>query len=401
MKLDLGSIQKDATKKIKGISSGFRDPKVWIDTGNYALNFRMTGSFTKGIPLGKVTMFAGESGAGKSYLAGSVIKNAQAQGIHTVIIDSESAMDGKWLSEVGVKYITDTGATENVPEGVGQVIRFGVTMIDDVAKLITLITDDYKAKADGVAEEDQAKLLFVIDSLGALQTPTAVAQFQKGDMKGDFGHKPRQLKALVMNCINLIAMHDIGIIATNHTYGSQDMFNPDDVISGGSGPIFAASLVLAMKKFKSKIDEEGNKTTKVTGIRAKAKIMKTRFSKPFEEVNMNIPYPKGMERYSGLFDTFKDLNVITKPSGNKWVYLDNDGTEHKYFERNLSNNEDGILDLIMSEFDEVENITENMDSEMDEQAMIDETLAFMDDQSANPSLETRMKTKMTETAVRN
>ena len=44
------------------MSSGFNDPQDWISTGNYALNYLLSGDFRKGIPLGKVSVFAGESG---------------------------------------------------------------------------------------------------------------------------------------------------------------------------------------------------------------------------------------------------------------------------------------------------------------------------------------------------
>jgi archaellum biogenesis ATPase FlaH len=39
------------------------------------LNYLISGDFHKGVPLGKVTVFAGESGAGKSYFcAGNIVK---------------------------------------------------------------------------------------------------------------------------------------------------------------------------------------------------------------------------------------------------------------------------------------------------------------------------------------
>ena len=41
-----------------------------------------------------------------------------------------------------------------------------------------------------MAEEDRPKVLFVIDSLGMLLTPTDIDPFNKGDMKGDMGRKP-------------------------------------------------------------------------------------------------------------------------------------------------------------------------------------------------------------------
>jgi len=58
---DLAKFRKTATKKL-GIQDGFFDPITWVDTGNYALNRMLSGDFYKGIPLGAVTVFAGESG---------------------------------------------------------------------------------------------------------------------------------------------------------------------------------------------------------------------------------------------------------------------------------------------------------------------------------------------------
>ena len=47
------------TKSISGMSAGFNDPTDWISTGNYALNYLISGDFNKGVPMGKVTVFAG------------------------------------------------------------------------------------------------------------------------------------------------------------------------------------------------------------------------------------------------------------------------------------------------------------------------------------------------------
>jgi len=101
-----------------------------------------------------------------------------------------------------------------------------------------------------------------------------------------------------------------------------------------------------------KEDEKGNKITDVTGIRAKVKVVKSRFSKPFEDVEIKIPYETGMDPYSGLFDLFVKKGVITKPKGNMYIYNDLGGAEHKYFEKAWKRNENGILDIIMKEWDE-------------------------------------------------
>ena len=58
--LDLSKFNKDITKSLTNISTGFHDPETWISTGSYGLNYLISGDFEKGIPLGKVSMFAGE-----------------------------------------------------------------------------------------------------------------------------------------------------------------------------------------------------------------------------------------------------------------------------------------------------------------------------------------------------
>lgn len=331
--------RKSITKSIKGISAGFRDPDTWVSTGNYCLNFHISGDFDNGVPLGQVTCFAGESGSGKSYIvAGNLVRNAQAQGIFPIILDSENALGEKWLQALGV----DTS-----PE---KLQRYGVSMVDDIAGILSTFVKDYEQEYSNEDPEDRPKVIFIIDSLGMLSTPTDVAQFDRADMKGDMGRKAKSLTALVRQTVNRIARWNIGFVMTNHTYASQDMFDPDDKISGGRGVIYASSIVVAMKKRKLKLDEDGNKITKERGIRAACKVMKTRHTKPFESVQIHIPYDTGMDPYSGLFDMFLDKDVLVK-TGNSYVYISPvDGTEIKQFKKEWNKNENGCSDKVMADF---------------------------------------------------
>jgi recombination protein RecA len=301
---DISKFRKSITKSIDGLGIGFNDPTDWIGTGNYALNYLISGDFFKGVPLGKVTVFAGESGAGKSYIcSGNIIRHAQEQGIYVILIDSENALDEKWLLDLGVDTSDD------------KLLKLNMAMIDDVAKTISEFMKEYKT----MPEEERPKVLFVIDSLGMLLTPTDVNQFEAGEMKGDMGRKPKALTSLVRNCVNMFGSWNVGMVCTNHTYASQDMFDPDDKISGGQGFVYASSIVVAMKKLKLKTDADGNKVTDVLGIRSKCKIMKTRYAKPFEEVSVEIPYSTGMAPTSGLVDMFEKMGVLSKV-GNKLAY---------------------------------------------------------------------------------
>ena len=337
---DATKFRKSITKSIQGLGLGFNDPTDWISTGNYALNYLISGDFNKGIPLGKVSVLAGESGAGKSYIAsGNIIKNAQAQGIYVILIDTENALDESWLQALGV----DTDEKK--------LLKLSLSMVDDVAKTISEFMKGYREENPD-NRENAPKILFVIDSLGMLLTPTDVNQFEAGEMKGDLGRKPKALTSLVRNCVNMFGSWNVGMVCTNHTYASQDMFDPDDKISGGQGFIYASSIVIAMKKLKLKEDEAGNKISEVRGIRAACKVMKTRYAKPFESVQVKIPYDTGMDPYSGLVDLFEKQGVLVQ-SGNRLKYVDSKGKEHLEYRKDWDGDK---LTMIMNDYQNIKKI---------------------------------------------
>ena len=465
--MDLSKFRKSLTKSIEGLSIGFNDPTDWVSTGNYALNYLISGDFNGGIPLGKVTMFAGESGclpasatvrikqngdiseitvaelkklydsnpesfeidtpddfqrigqwfdkgvlpmvrietpsftticadnhllqlendewlpaaeltnehrvitrngiesvttvinvddeecydfevlhpnhrywgdgisshnSGKSYIcSGNVVKNAQEQGIFVVLIDTENALDEAWLQALGVDTSED------------KLLKLNMAMIDDVAKTISEFMKEYRDMTD------KPKVLFVIDSLGMLLTPTDVDQFDKGDMKGDMGRKPKALAQLIRNCVNMFGSYNVGMLVTNHTYKSQNIYDPDDKISGGSLFVFASSIVIAMNKSKLKEDEDGNKITTVNGINSKCNVIKSRYAKPFEKIEVKIPYNTGMSPYSGLTDLFENQGLLKK-SGNSLEYISPDGEIIKKFRKAWEKNDSGCLDTILENF---------------------------------------------------
>lgn len=348
---DPSKFTKSITKQISGIQTGFQEipshSENWIQTGNYALNKHISGQFQKGVPLSKISVFAGEQGSGKSYLvSGSIIKNAQKNGIFVVLIDTESALDKDWLEAIGV----DTS-----PE---KIMRISATMIDDVAKIISDFVKSYKESYGELDIAEMPKVLISVDSLSMLLTHTDINQIEAGTLKGNMGLTQKNLKAMMSATSGMIGNVPIGLIATSHTYKQQDIFSPDDVVSGGSGPIYASSIVIAMQKRKLKLDEDGNKVSDVRGIRVACQINKSRFAKPFEKFEFTIPWNTGLDPYSGLVEFFEKHGIIQKV-GNKLQYTSKDGTEYKEFRKNFGPD---ILDIIMAEYDD-DAVAVTLDSE--------------------------------------
>jgi hypothetical protein len=123
----------------------------------------------------------------------------------------------------------------------------------------------------------------------------------------------------------------------------------DGIVSHNSGPIFMSDIVVSMNKYKLKEDEDGNKTKTVQGIRSKIKCVKSRYAKPFEEVEIHIPYDKGMDPYSGLFEMFEQKKILNR-EGNSYIYVSKE--QNKEFKLTKKKMDNAFFDMIMREYDD-------------------------------------------------
>jgi len=317
---DLSKFKKETTKNLSSISSGFRDPSFWIDTGNYVLNYITSGDFEKGMPLdGKFNLLVGPSGTGKSLLSFGVMgKYCQDHGVQIILLDTENAVDKQWGENFGLNL-----------EDESKIVRFSVSTLDDIAAIISGFVTEYKNSYKDTPYEEKPRILFIIDSLGMATTKVEQDQFNDGDMKGDMGRKPKQLFSLCRNFLASCADEPIGVIATNHTYASQSIFKPEDVIAGGGSMEYAPSIIVALQKSKLKDEENKGKEKKkdVIGIQVDATCRKTRYTKPFQKATFNIPWDSGLQKYSGLFELFTETlrykgNPVIQKNGSYCVYYD-------------------------------------------------------------------------------
>ena len=122
--------------------------------------------------------------------------------------------------------------------------------------------------------------------------------------------------------------------------------------------------MVAIKKLKLKEDADGNKVSSVQGIRAACKVMKSRYSKPFEGVQIKIPYETGMDPYSGMVEMLEAKEILTKV-GNKLSYVSPvTGEEIKEFRKGWT---DDKLQVILDEWDQnpivLDDVQEDIDPE--------------------------------------
>ena len=101
--------------------------------------------------------------------------------------------------------------------------------------------------------------------------------------------------------------------------------------------------------------------------------MKTRYSKPFESVQVEIPYETGMSPYSGLTEFFEAKGALKK-SGTRLEYISPvTGEVITQFRKVWDRNDNNCLDLVMEEWEkQPEDVQDAMGEEQIAMAEIEE-----------------------------
>ena len=283
---------KKEISKLENVSTDFRPPTHWYNTGNLAVNNILSGDYFRGIPQSRVSILAGPSGAGKSFLLGNIIKGAQSDGAFILAIDSENAIDTDWLQRIGV----------NVdPE---KFLGISVVTISDVVSTVSDFIKMYESSY-GKYNPEAPKVLIALDSLDMLLTDSEESNFNSGVQKGDQGQRAKQMKAFLRTTVARIKALNITFIGTHQVY-------PADPLAGeGKWAInnairYSASQIALITKLKLKEDGE------VSGIRMSVETFKSRFAKLGSKVEVMVPYETGMNPYSGLLDLLEKDTVVSK-----------------------------------------------------------------------------------------
>jgi RecA/RadA recombinase len=256
----------------------------WIPTGNYLLNAQISGSLFKGVPANRGLVFAGESGTGKTFLTLNVVREAQKMGYFVIYGDSETAVDEDLLVKFGI----DPTKVRYQP------LKTALGVRHFISNLCSTLREQKKKNME------VPKIMFVIDSLGNLATEKELADAQSGSDKRDMT-KQQNLRSMFRVITTDLAEFKIPLIMTNHTYASIGGYIPMQIVSGGGGAIYNASIILMLSKagLKAENDPEADASIAKTGIIVTSKPFKNRFAKPLP-IKFHISFYKGMNPYVGL-----------------------------------------------------------------------------------------------------
>jgi recombination protein RecA len=334
---------KKKLESMDDISTENSAPNVWFGTGNYVLNYILSGNFDNGVPAGRVTGLSGPSGSGKSFIQCNIAKEAQKKDAIIVMVDTENALDDDFVSKIGVS------VNDNY-------YYVSAVTLDDVITIASNFVKGYKSDyTDDLSSGPN--VLFVIDSLDMLLTETEKNNFSKGISKGDQGQRAKQTKAFLRNMVHQVKNTNIAMLITHQVYGATQ----EQVLKGQSdgnwvinGAVkYALSHIALLTKLKLKSG------TEITGIKMKCQAIKTRFCKPFQDVVIEVPYEKGMNPFSGLIDVAESLGILSSKGPRK--YFTEDGKDGKsFYSKDVEIHKDRIFELISKLEDVSVSVTDNL-----------------------------------------
>jgi len=290
---------------IKGVDPNYEEVEIittgFLDTGSYALNALLSGSIYGGLPNNRTSMFAGDPSTGKTYLTLSVVKHWMDEIPEARILwfDTEFALDREMLERRGI-----------------DASRFYIQQPDTLQEFRTKalkILEDY----DGMSE--RPPLMMVLDSLGNLPTAKEVEDSLSGSETRDMT-KAQIIKSIFRLLTLKLGKLGVPMVICNHTYDSMSAYTPKE-ISGGSGSKYASSTVVTLSRSKEKDGDV------VVGNIIRATTYKSRYSKEHQQVELELNFDTGLDKYYGLLDMAESAGIFKKV-GNKYELPDG-STEFK------------------------------------------------------------------------
>ena len=220
---------------------------------------------------------------GKTFLILNAVREAQKMGYYIIYGDSETAVD----EDVMVKFGIDPTRVRYQP------LKTALGVRHFISNLCSTLREQKKKGME------LPKIMFVIDSLGNLATEKELADAQSGSDKRDMT-KQQNLRSMFRVITTDLAEFKIPLIMSNHTYASVGGYIPMQIVSGGGGAIYNASIILMLSKagLKDGDDEAAEAGTK-SGIIVTSKPFKNRFAKPIP-IKFHISFFKGMNPFVGL-----------------------------------------------------------------------------------------------------
>ncbi len=279
----------------------------FVSTGSFALNKVISGDYTKGIPIGMITQFHGEASTAKTVFATHILKEAQAKGYYTMLVDSENAYNAEFARHLGID-----------PD---KLIYAAPETLEDCFKVIedTIIA---------IREPDQDTPIVVAYDSIAVSPSKAEYEADSYDGNNMQGAVRAKATGACLRKINpLMRKYKVGLIVINQIRNKVGVMygSPDTMAAGGKSLEYYLGVNLKTISNKTS-DLVRDEFKTVIGIKGSVRNTKNKVSVPFRECEFELMYNEGLNPYAGVLKQLEAEGLV-KRSG-AWYSVD--GTDKKF-----------------------------------------------------------------------
>ena len=286
-----------------------------VPTGSYALNKIISGDFGKGIPIGMITQFHGESSTAKTVFATHILKEAQVKGYYTLLIDSENAYNAEFATHLGLDPDKLLYAAPHTLEDCFNTIQ---ETIMEIRKL-----------------DEDTPIVIAYDSIAV--SPSKVEfeaeGFDGNNMQGAI--RAKATGACLRKINPILRTKKVALVVINQLRSKVGVMfgDPTTMAAGGKSLDYYLGVNLKCVSNRSKDfikDERDN----IIGIRGYIKNTKNKVSIPFKECDFELRYNEGLSEYAGVLEMF--LKDGTVNQGGAWYTVPE--YEEKFQKKNFVHN---------------------------------------------------------------
>jgi recombination protein RecA len=264
----------------------------FLDTGNHAFNWAISGNLKGGFPCTKVSEMFSDPGAGKSLILTKLAGENIKRGGISYIIDTEDA-----VNPLFAKIILHD------PDGkiVNKIQR--VDTIDTLEQLRNFVVTLANKK---IATKNTTPIFIGIDSISQLSSEKEMEDAKTGSFARDMT-KQQAMRGFFRVVNRLLRSANITLVVLSHTSAAIGAFgNPVTAANHGGGVKFASSVRIWITSSKEVSDSAGIPL----GVRMNFKIEKNRLVFKGRKASVNLSFKKGIQPFSGLLELLTDNDIV-------------------------------------------------------------------------------------------
>lgn len=276
-----------------------------------------------GIPYGRLTVYTGGEGGGKTTLALENCREVQHTGGIAIYIDAERKLDLQYAADLGVNVDELLMAyPDNAEDG----FKFMDGAIDKIAAATAPLYEKKNGKNVLVREAlPPVPVVLILDSVNAL-----LSKIQTDGDYGDqtMGQQARAFSEALPRFLRKVSGHMVACIFISQQrskMGGQHQGSNKEKVSGGNAVKYYAALVLDII-FIGKYRKNGADSGPWIGSEVKIIPIKNQIAKPFQEAMTRIHWGTGFDQDWCLLQRAEDMHLLNTASGG-WYDLPWDGPE--------------------------------------------------------------------------